>query len=161
MGRVYRTSQGKTVDMDSLTSAHGKAIAVGNMRVNAQGDELGPGGRIVKTKAEVMRDYYALNTPIAAADDDFEAFDAKHQAASQAKVQQTQQLITPSTVATVEPTTPVDAVLTATADSTANVAPQTNGLRGGLASTVANTTPVTVNQELLKPLSKKDGIQRI
>ena len=35
------------------------------MRVNARGDELGPGGKIERTREKVMADYYKLNTPVA------------------------------------------------------------------------------------------------
>jgi hypothetical protein len=36
-------------------------IAVGNARVNARGDELGPGGKIIKKREEVMNEYYSSN----------------------------------------------------------------------------------------------------
>lgn len=58
--RIYRTALGKTVDMDSLRIANEKSIAVGNMKVNARGDELGPGGVILKTKAQVEAERNAL-----------------------------------------------------------------------------------------------------
>ena len=35
--------------------------AVGNARVNARGDELGPGGKIIRKKEDILRDYYADN----------------------------------------------------------------------------------------------------
>jgi hypothetical protein len=62
MGRRYRTAQGKAVDLDGLILVNEKTIAVGNMGVNARGDELGPGGTIVNTRNQVMDDYYKLNT---------------------------------------------------------------------------------------------------
>jgi hypothetical protein len=34
------------------------------MRVNARGDQLGPGGKIVKTRNQIMKEYYQLNTPV-------------------------------------------------------------------------------------------------
>ena len=36
---------------------------VGNVRVNARGDELGPGGKIIRKREEVPRDYYEDNAP--------------------------------------------------------------------------------------------------
>lgn len=65
MGNVRRTAQGKAVDIDTLRLANEETIAIGNMKTNARGDELGAGGQIVRTKAEVMRDYYNLNSPVA------------------------------------------------------------------------------------------------
>lgn len=64
MKRVYKSALGRAIDIDSLRLANEETIAVGNMRVNARGDELGPGGEVVRTRNEVMSDYYKLNTPV-------------------------------------------------------------------------------------------------
>lgn len=61
MGKVYRSAQGKMVDVDALRLRNEETIAVGNMKVNARGDELGPGGTVVKTRNELMDDYYKTN----------------------------------------------------------------------------------------------------
>lgn len=58
---LRRTAQGKTVNMDNLVLANEHAIAVGNMKVNARGDELGPGGAVMRTRDQVMKEYYASN----------------------------------------------------------------------------------------------------
>lgn len=63
MKKVYKTALGKGVDMDQLRLTNENVIAVGNMKVNARGDELGPGGEVLKSRNEVMNDYYRLNTP--------------------------------------------------------------------------------------------------
>jgi hypothetical protein len=63
--RVYKTANGKVVNIDAILAQNEESIAVGNMKVNARGDELGPGGRIERTRDKVMADYYKLNTPIA------------------------------------------------------------------------------------------------
>jgi len=65
MPKTYRTANGKAVNMDALLAQNEQAIAVGNMDVNARGDKLGPGGRVLQTKDQVMQDYYKLNTPVA------------------------------------------------------------------------------------------------
>ena len=56
--KVYRSMQGKTIDMDLLRQRNELTPAVGNAKVNARGDELGPGGKIVRKKEEVLKDYY-------------------------------------------------------------------------------------------------------
>ena len=56
--KVYRTMQGKQIDLDLLIKRNELTPAVGNAKVNARGDELGPGGKIVRKKEEVVRDYY-------------------------------------------------------------------------------------------------------
>lgn len=63
MKKAYRTALGKQLDMDSLRLANEDTIAIGNMRVNARGDELGPGGKVIRTRNQVMDEYYRLNTP--------------------------------------------------------------------------------------------------
>ena len=57
--RQYRTASGKLVDMDTLALRNEYTIAVGNMNVNARGDQLGEGGQIVKTREEIMSEHYA------------------------------------------------------------------------------------------------------
>ena len=47
--------------MDLLRQRNELTPAVGNVRVNARGDELGPGGKIIKKREEVLRDYYEDN----------------------------------------------------------------------------------------------------
>ena len=61
MGRTYRTMQGRTIDMDKLRAQNELTPAVGNMKVNARGDEIGQGGKIVRTREQVMSTYYENN----------------------------------------------------------------------------------------------------
>ena len=56
--RMYRTMQGRMVDIEKLRAANESVRAIGNMNVNARGDVLGPGGRIIKAKEQIMREYY-------------------------------------------------------------------------------------------------------
>ena len=56
--RMYRTMQGRMVDIEKLRTANENVRAVGNMNVNARGDVLGPRGQIATPKAEVMQKYY-------------------------------------------------------------------------------------------------------
>jgi hypothetical protein len=65
MKRVYTTANGKQINLDALIAQNESTIAVGNMKVNARGDQLGPGGRVETGKNQVMQDYYKLNTPVA------------------------------------------------------------------------------------------------
>jgi hypothetical protein len=56
--KMYKTMQGRMVDIEKLRGANEQVQAVGNMRVNARGDMLGQGGTIVKPKETVMKEYY-------------------------------------------------------------------------------------------------------
>jgi|TARA_B110000238_G_scaffold90343_1_gene99021 hypothetical protein len=55
--KVYKSMQGKQVDMDLLRQKNELTPAVGNAKVNARGDELGPGGTIIKTREQILADY--------------------------------------------------------------------------------------------------------
>lgn len=59
--------QGRMVDIDKLRSANESVPAIGNMNVNARGDVIGQGGKIVQTKDQIMKNYY--QTPKGAAED--------------------------------------------------------------------------------------------
>jgi len=61
MGRTYTSVRGKQIDMEKLSLVHEKTPAVGNMKVNARGDEIGPGGKIIRTREQVLQDYYTQN----------------------------------------------------------------------------------------------------
>ena len=63
--KTYKTMRGKMVDMDLLQARNELTPAVGNARVNARGDELGPGGQIIRKREEVVREYYEGNRPVA------------------------------------------------------------------------------------------------
>lgn len=56
-----RTNKGQVIDMDALTIKGENEVALGNMRVNAKGDKLGDGGKVIQAKEEVAREYYANN----------------------------------------------------------------------------------------------------
>ena len=56
--KVYKTMQGKTVDIEKLRQQNETTVAVGNMNVNARGDEIGPSGTIIKTREQLMKQYY-------------------------------------------------------------------------------------------------------
>lgn len=51
--KIYKTMQGRVIDFDSLRVSNELTPAVGNMRVNARGDEIKPNGEIVKTRDEI------------------------------------------------------------------------------------------------------------
>jgi hypothetical protein len=56
--KMYRTMQGRMIDIEKLRAANESIPAVGNMKVNARGDVLGPNGQIVTTKETIIKKYY-------------------------------------------------------------------------------------------------------
>jgi hypothetical protein len=55
--KVYKSMQGKQIDMDLLRQKNELTPAVGNAKVNARGDELGPGGKIIRTREQILSDH--------------------------------------------------------------------------------------------------------
>jgi hypothetical protein len=141
MSKIHRSARGDAVDMDMVRLSNESTIAIGNMRTNARGDQLGPGGKVVKTRAQVMQEYHRLNTsvpediPIGAS---------------------------PETVEQPEMTNLVTPVAEDTPVTASSSTPQYVKPRGSFAESVAEQTEVT--QELLEPASSRnatDGITRI
>jgi hypothetical protein len=61
MGKTHTSMRGKPVDMERLSLQNELTPAVGNIRVNARGDQLGQGGKIIKTREQILQDYYNTN----------------------------------------------------------------------------------------------------
>lgn len=57
-GNMYRTANGKMIDMRALALKNEQVRAVGNMKVNARGDMLDDENRVVKTKAQQVQKQY-------------------------------------------------------------------------------------------------------
>ena len=56
--RMYRSMQGRMIDIEKLRAANESVQAVGNMNVNARGDVIGAGGKVVTPKETVIKKYY-------------------------------------------------------------------------------------------------------
>jgi len=57
---IHKSAKGKVVDMNRLASQNELMVAVSNVRINARGDELGPGGQIIRNQEA----YESVNTGI-------------------------------------------------------------------------------------------------
>ena len=152
MKKVYTTAQGKQLSMDSVRLANETVIAVGNMKVNARGDQLGPGGVPEKSRQDVINEYYNLHTPVAGV-------------SRPGIAEETPRPVRSAPVADPLPVDepPADPVI-AEQDEIEVVKPvaQRPEMRGKLADAVAKTA--VVNQELLKPAKqqiKDNGPTRI
>jgi hypothetical protein len=60
--KQHRSMRGKIVDIDLLRKKNELVPAIGNAKVNARGDELGPGGKIVKKREDIVKEYYEKNS---------------------------------------------------------------------------------------------------
>lgn len=138
MSKIYRSAQGKEVNMEELRLKNESTIAVGNMKVNARGDELGPGGVVVKTRNQAMDEYYARN-----------AIYTKETVAESERIAATAQPAQPDDLSDVDPTI-------AEQDADMPAQPGQPVVRGSLADAVAKSTKV--EQKLLSP---KKPLQRM
>jgi hypothetical protein len=147
MGRVYKTSQGKPIDMDHIRLKNEDTIAVGNMKVNARGDQLGPGGQVIKGRNQVADQQYRVNS--ANQQRIHQVQETQRRAGAAAGSGQAQPVIPE-----VDPSgVPFDPPVT-------EEVPAEPQLRGSLADSIARS--VVVNQELLDPNpNKPKGPQRI
>lgn len=56
--KVYKTAQGKTVDMGRLMLQNEKTRAVGNMKVNARGDMVDDMNNVIASKPQQVNKQY-------------------------------------------------------------------------------------------------------
>lgn len=56
--KVYKTAQGKTIDMGRLAVQNEKVRAVGNMNVNARGDLIDDNNNVISSKPEQVNKQY-------------------------------------------------------------------------------------------------------
>ena len=58
-----RSMRGVSIDLSKLMTQQEKNITVGNTKTNARGDQLGRGGRVVKSADAIAREHYNQNPP--------------------------------------------------------------------------------------------------
>jgi hypothetical protein len=59
---VYRSAQGKPIDMSKLAARNEKIRAVGNMNVNARGDTLDGNNRVIQDNTKRVKTNYQKAT---------------------------------------------------------------------------------------------------
>jgi hypothetical protein len=60
--QVYKSANGKTVDMGSLALQNEMTRAVGNMKVNARGDLIDEHNRVISKKTDQVSQTYNQQT---------------------------------------------------------------------------------------------------
>jgi len=141
MANIRRTAMGEGVDMDMLQLSNENTIAIGNAKTNARGDLLGPGGKVVKTRAQIMQEYHKINTTVVTHDDE---------------IRESAPPVNSAPTTLLQPLAE-DIPVAESASVPSYVKP-----RGSFAGAVAEQTEIT--QELLEPAASQNstkGIQRI
>lgn len=57
--RMYKTAQGKRIDMSALAAQNEGVRAVGNMKVNARGDTIDGFGKVITPATQRVNEMYA------------------------------------------------------------------------------------------------------
>ena len=110
---IYQTAQGLQVNIDQMRILNEKSVAVGNMQVNARGDQVSRSGEIIKSRNEIMKDHYSRQIdPVVKYNPN------KRKQAQEAIQQEIQQQVAPENIPQPLPT------------------PATGDLRGSLANSV-------------------------
>jgi hypothetical protein len=148
MSKIYKTARGKTLDMDKIKLSNETVTAVGNMKVNARGDKLGAGGKVVAGRNQVMDKIYSVESSSGGySPNDPTTFAARKAEIESGRAKQLHDLATNLIQSgSIESAPPAQS-----ADKPAT--------RGSLASSVAKTT--TVVQEPLPHPKESKGPTRI
>jgi hypothetical protein len=55
--KIYKTMRGRPIDMGALAAANAEKQAIGNSKMNARGDILGPNGIVLRTQEQVEAEW--------------------------------------------------------------------------------------------------------
>jgi hypothetical protein len=158
MSKVYRTANGRTIDIGALKLRNEHVRAVGNMNVNARGDRLDSANRPIDTRnAQVARQY---NKQISNVQSNT-VYSSKTSANASAEIPVPPEDFDNDFVRSIdEANAPVDAREPTVFSGTKKVAEVDQETSGGLAAAIAKARQV--KQETLTPPGKnKDGVKRI
>ena len=148
--KVYRSAQGKSVDLGTIMLQNEHVRAVGNMNVNARGDRLDSNNQVLETKPRQIQRQNARTTNVSATDVHTSSIKARRQAAAEPK--------TEAAVAPVAPPQPETGIQPPAQDETVTGRIPT----GGLAAAIARNREI--KQELEKTQrqrAKEQGVKRI
>lgn len=141
--KIYKTAQGKTIDLGALLLQNEQVRAVGNMHVNARGDLLDSGNKVIDQKNRQVQRQYKRQTNVTQGNVVTSTVAAKKlKAQLENPVAQTEEVAED----TIDDLEEFDAVETAPT-------PAQDLPKGGLAAAIARSR--AVKQELDKPLNPR------
>jgi hypothetical protein len=125
--KVYRSAQGKSVDLGTIILRNENVRAVGNMNVNARGDVLDSQNKVIETKPRQIQRQNARTTNVSAA--------PVHTSTAQARRAKTQASAEPGQNTVAELSDPEPTVLTEppVQQEPVTVAKPVGGLAGAIA----------------------------
>ena len=149
--KIYKSAQGKSIDLGTIMLQNEHVRALGNMHVNARGDKLDSLNRVIETKSRQIQKQNSRTTNVS---------DAKvHSSITQAKKNKTQPPVARSHPLEISPQIEMpQTVLTAPPEQ--NEVTDTKFPAGGLAAAIARSSQV--KQELEKTQKQKtEGLRKI
>jgi hypothetical protein len=153
--KVYRTAQGKSVDLGTIMLQNEHIRAVGNMNVNARGDKLDQNNRVVETKPRQIQRQNTRTTNVSAEPVQTSATKAKK--ARREKAQAEAHNVAPTPTLVVEQT-PV----AVSAPPAQNIATPGKIPEGGLAAAIARQREVKQELEKTRRQSQQgQGLRKI
>lgn len=138
--KVYKTAQGKSVDLGTIMLQNSHTRAVGNMNVNARGDTIGSGNKVIETKSQQIQRQNAQTTNVTSTTIHTSTRSAKRAQAAQADGSEVLDTPTSDTVTTTDIL--VDNIITAPAPVEDIPTPG-----GGLAAAIARSKVVKQEKE--------------
>jgi hypothetical protein len=85
--KVYRSAQGKSVDLGTIMLQNEHVRAVGNMNVNARGDRLDSNNQVLETKPRQIQRQNARTTNVSAGEVHTSSIKARRQATAEPKTE--------------------------------------------------------------------------
>ena len=137
--KIYKTAQGKTVDLGTIMLQNEHTRAVGNMNVNARGDLLDSNNQVIETKSRQVQKQNAKTTNVSST--------AVHTSTRAAKRAQTTQ---PEVTQNITDTTPDDSEIDLSVQNIVTApAPVSDAsvVGGGLAAAIAKSKVIKQEKE--------------
>ena len=156
--KIYKTAQGKSVDLGALMLQNENIRAVGNMNVNARGDILDSTNQVIDQKTRQVQRQYQRQTNVSSAPIINSTREAKSQRINGVVEPAAQPISSHSTVEGLDAPAIIEPTVIVTAPDPI-IDPVLGDTSGGLAAAIARAK--TVKQELEKTSRQKAQEQPI
>ena len=153
--KVYKTAQGKVVDLGTIMLQNEHTRAVGNMNVNARGDKLDSNNRVIETKPRQIQRQNARTTNVST--------DPVHTSAIKAKQARKKAQAEANDALAVDDAPVVDTELAVVASPPVQDVAIPRGVipEGGLAAAIARTRQVKQELEKTRRQTQSPGLRKI
>jgi len=153
--KVYKTAQGKSVDLGTIMLQNEHIRAVGNMKVNARGDKLDSNNRVIETKSrQIQKQNDRTTTNVSTA--------PVHTSSKKAREARTN-VVPPAPVVAPAPAPVIEPVVAPAPVIEPVVAPEPSlePVAGGLAEAIARSREIKQNLEKTRRQQAQDkGVRK-